>query len=54
MIKFPKSENYREPPQKKMVPEEYLRFCDFCLKNNPHIASHRKTREEEIKIPFRL
>ena len=44
--------------QKKMTPEEYLRFCDFCLKNNPHITAEnclaRKTREEEIKVPFHL
>jgi len=47
-----------EPPQRKMTSEEYLRFCDFCLKNNPHITAGnclaRKTGEEEIKVPFRL
>jgi len=41
-----------------MTAEEYLRFCDFCLKNNPHITAGnglvRKTGEEEIKVPFRL
>ncbi len=58
MIKFPDLGKQPEPPQKKMSSEEYLRFCDFCLKNNPHITPEnclaRKTGEEEIKVPFRL
>ncbi len=50
--------NVVEPSQKKMTSDEFIQFCDFCLKNNPHITSKnclpRKTGEEEIEIPFRL
>ena len=58
MLNFPTLGNGAEPPQKKMTSDEFIQFCDFCLKNNPHITSEncltRKTGEEEIKIPFRL
>ena len=56
MPDFPKFEKGVEPPQKKMDSMEYIRFCNFCVKNNPHITAenclHRKTGEEEIKVPF--
>ncbi len=58
MLSFPNLGKIEEPPRKKMTSAEYIRFCDFCLKNNPHICSGnshaRKTGEEEIKVPFRL
>ncbi len=58
MIRFPDLGRQPEPPQRKMTSKEYLRFCDFCLKNNPHITAEnclaRKTGEEEITVPFRL
>ncbi len=58
MLNFPNLGKVDEPPQKKMSSAEYIRFCDFCLKNNPHLRSEnslaRKTGEEEIKVPFRL
>jgi hypothetical protein len=48
----------KEPGHKKMSLAEYIRYCEFCLKNNPHITSenclHRKTGEESMKEPFRL
>jgi hypothetical protein len=57
MIKFPKVGRI-EPSQRKMSSEEYLEFCDFCIRNNPHITPEnclsRKSGEEEIKIPFRF
>ncbi|MCK5675823.1 MAG: hypothetical protein KAH99_02280 [Verrucomicrobia bacterium] len=58
MIKFENLGDQPEPQQKKMSSEEYIRFCEFCLKNNPHITAEnclaRKTGEEEIKVPFHL
>ena len=56
MVRFPNLGKIVEPPQRKMTSEEYLRFCDFCLKNNPHITAEnrlaRKTGEAEVKVPF--
>lgn len=58
MIKFPTFENVEEPPMRNMTPEEYLRFCEFCVKSNPHITPQscmdRQSGEEEIKVPFRI
>ncbi len=58
MLDFPKIGKVVEPPQKKMNSMEYIRFCEFCVKNNPHITPenclHRKTGEEEIKVPFHV
>jgi hypothetical protein len=58
MIKFPNMNGVKEPGHKKMSLAEYIRYCEFCLKNNPHITSenclHRKTGEESMKEPFRL
>ena len=58
MLNFPDLGNQPEPPMKKMTSEEYLRFCEFCLRNNPHVTVEncltRKTGEENIKVPFRL
>jgi hypothetical protein len=57
MIKFPNL-GRMEPSQRKMSSEEYLEFCDFCIRNNPRITSEnclsRKSGEEEIKVPFRI
>jgi len=58
MLNFPNLGNVVEPPQKNMTSAEFIQFCDFCLKNNPHITPEnclaRKTGEEEIKVPFRM
>ncbi len=58
MLNFPNLGKVVEPPQGKMASLEFIRFCDFCLKNNPYITSKncltRKTGEEKIKVPFRL
>ncbi len=58
MLDFPNFGNIIEPPQRKMTSFEFIQFCEFCLKNNPHITSEnslgRKTGKEEIKIPFRF
>ncbi len=58
MFNFPDLGKVKEPPQKKMSLEEYIRFCEFCMQNNPHLASGnrlaRKTGEEKIKVPFRF
>jgi len=58
MLNFPNLGKVVEPPQGKMTSVEFIRFCDFCLKNNPHITPEnslsRKTGEERIKVPFRL
>ena len=58
MINDPKINHVEEPPVRKMTPEEYLRFCDFCLKKNPYGTPEqcmaRKSGEEEIKVPFRI
>jgi hypothetical protein len=58
MINFPKPGNVQEPPVRKLTPGEYLRFCDFCIRANPHITPEncmdRKSGEEEIKVPFRV
>jgi hypothetical protein len=57
MIKFPNL-GQMEPSQRKMSSEEYLEFCDFCIRNNPRITPEnclsRKSGEEEIKVPFRI
>lgn len=57
MIRFPAFDQVEEPPARNMTPEEYLRFCDFCLKANarltPQNCMDRKSGEEEIGIPFR-
>ena len=58
MIRFPSIQNVEEPPVRHMSPEEYLRFCDFCLRANPQVTPEncmaRKSGEEEIKVPFRF
>lgn len=58
MIKFPAFEHVQEPPIRNMTPEEYVLFCDFCLKANPLLTPQncmsRKSGEEEIKVPFRV
>jgi hypothetical protein len=57
MIRFP-NPGQMEPSHRKMSSEEYLEFCDFCIRNNPHITPEnclsRKSGEEEIKTPFRF
>jgi hypothetical protein len=58
MIEFPAMQDVKEPRPAKMSLAEYIRYCDFCLKNNPHVTPenclHRKTGEESIKEPFSL
>ena len=58
MLDLPRIGTEVEPPQKKMDLVEYIRFCEFCARNNPHPTPenclHRKTGEEEIKVPFHL
>ena len=58
MIKFPSMQAVQEPRHERMSLVEYIRYCDFCLKNNPRITPEnclgRKTGEEEIQRPFRL
>ena len=58
MLNFPRRGTITEPPHRKMSSIEFIHFCDFCLKNNPHITAEncldRKTGEEAIKVPFRL
>ena len=58
MINFPVIAGAKEPRQKKMSSAEYITFCDFCLKNNPHITPEncldRKTGDETLKEAFRL
>ena len=58
MLMFPIIGKEAEPPVRKMTSEEFIRYCEFCLKNNPRITPEnclaRKTGEEDIKIPFRL
>ncbi len=58
MLNFPDLGHQPEPPMKKMTSEEYLRFCEFCLRNNSRVSSanclSRKTGEEDIKVPFQL
>lgn len=39
---FPNLEKGQEPRQKKMSLEEYNRFCDFCLRNNPRAMSGKR------------
>jgi hypothetical protein len=55
-LKFPVLNGEPEPPLKKLTSEEYLRFCEFCLRNNPRLREVdpllRKTGKEEIKEPF--
>ena len=58
MLKFPILGKESEPPMRKMTSDEFIRYCEFCLKNNPHVTPEnclaRKTGEENIKVPFRL
>lgn len=58
MINFPKIGHVREPVPRKMTSEEYLAFCDFCIRNNsritPENCMERKTGEEDIRKPFRM
>ena len=58
MLNFSRLGKVIEPQHRKMTSTEFIRFCDFCLKNNPHITSEnclsRKTGEENIKVSFRL
>ena len=58
MNEYPDIDAQQEPPHKRMTLEEYNRFCEYSVQNNPHITAanciDRKTGEEEIKVPFRL
>ena len=58
MIDFPHMQNLEEPLQQKMSLVEYIRFCDFCLKNNSRITPEncmdRKAEAEVVQQPFRL
>ena len=58
MIEFPSMNKVEEPKQEKMSLEQYIQYCDFCIRNNPHITPEncmdRKTGEEDIKEPFSL
>jgi len=55
-VEFPVLNGEPEPPVKKLLSEEYLRFFEFCLRNNPRLREKdqllRKTGKEEIKEPF--
>jgi len=56
VLDFPTFGHMPEPPTKKLSSEEYLRFCEFCLRNNPRLREKdpllRKTGKEDIKEPF--
>lgn len=58
MVNFPNIGKQKEPPARNMTPEEYLRFCSFCVSNNPHITPDtcmdRKSGEENLRVPFRV
>lgn len=58
MIKFPIIGKVEEPEVRKMTSDEYIRFCEFCVRNNPHITPEtcmdRKSGEEDMQVPFRL
>ena len=54
MLKFPKPENVSEPkPGRKMSLEEYVEFCEVCLKGNSRITPENcLQRGEGIPKPF--
>ena len=58
MIEFPSMKRVQEPRRDRMSLAEYIRYCSFCLENNPRITPEncleRKTGEEDIQQPFKL
>lgn len=55
MLNFTKVETVTEPKPAKMSMEEYVGFCEMCLKGNRRITPENcMQRGEGIKIPFTL
>ena len=58
MLDFSKMKYAAEPPHQKLSLEEYLEFCEFCLRNNPSITPEncmqKNIDEAGITVPFKI
>jgi hypothetical protein len=56
MLKFLEIKEPKTTFPSKMSTEEYIEFCEFCIKNNPHITPenclHYHADEQQVKVPF--